>query len=90
VLGCAILRASNWSRFSFSSGTSRFKRPSGTSAANSAFVPPSMTGSASNPKAEVPAQRPSSRPTVHYPANPCPNEADIGNYSCYRKAKALA
>lgn len=60
--GCAILREVNWSKFSFSSGTSPFKRPSNTSAASSAFVPPSTTGSASNPQAQAP--RPVCRPSA--------------------------
>jgi site-specific recombinase XerD len=42
-------------------GTSPFKRPSGTWAASSAFAPPSMIASASNPRAESSALRPCRR-----------------------------
>jgi hypothetical protein len=52
VRGSVMLRVASSNRFSFSSGTSQFKRPSGTSAASSAFGPPSTTASASNPRAE--------------------------------------
>jgi hypothetical protein len=50
--GSVMLRVVNSNRFSFSSGTSQFKRLSDTSAASSAFEPPSTTGSALNPRAE--------------------------------------
>jgi len=50
--GSAILRVANWSRFSFFSGMSPFKRPSGIWAASSAFVPPSMIALRSNRRAE--------------------------------------
>ena len=52
VPGSAILRVANWSRFSFFSGMSPFKRPSVIWAASSAFVPPSMIASGSNRRAE--------------------------------------
>jgi hypothetical protein len=61
VPGSAILRVANWSRFSFFSGMSPFKRPSGIWAASSAFVPPSMITSGSNRRAESWALLPAGR-----------------------------
>ena len=52
VRGSVMLRVANSNRFSFCSGTSQFNLPSDTSAASSAFEPPSTTGSASNPRVE--------------------------------------
>src|SRR5262249_9383745 len=58
VLDSAILRVASWSRFSSCSGTSRFRRPSGTSAASSALGRPSMTALASSREPEHQAPRP--------------------------------